>query len=557
MTARGPDHGPGRTGRADRVRSWRLLGAILVVATVAVACSGTAGTSDRGMAGGSTVPVPPPAPRQGGSLIVAISGETDGFNPTTSQWSGAAVQMARAVLDPLVVMDRDSAWHPYLAKAITPNADFTSWTIDLRPGVTFHNGEILDADALITFLDAVVSSPLSSQGFPERPTITKTGEFSVTLTFTQPWSQMPTVLAEQPGYVIAPAQVRSGDAKHPIGTGPFVFDEWTPDVRFRARRNPTYWREGLPYLDTIELRPMRDPATAQNALRSGEVDVIEIPGAGRPTLDDLAAAGFGVTDDFDNVGVINLIMNTRRGATADRRVREAIVSSIDRDTYRDVVLDPSFVPADQPYAPSSRWHADVAYPAFDPAHGKELVDAYEGEHGPVKLTILTVAGPPQTGPQLVQQQLGAAGIDVTIDSVDVARFIQQFITGDFDAVFIGGFLYAADPDGNYPFLVGRNANGGSAISLNFTGYTNPDLDAAMTAQRRTADPVARQAEWAKVWRILATDLPYAFVAHDRIGFAWKPDVHGLTGFTAPDGTPLPAINHWAPFWTGVYRAPTP
>jgi len=485
--------------------------------------------------------------------VVAIAGETDGFNPATSQWSGPAVQMARTVLDPLVVMDRNGDWQPYLAQSITPNSDFTVWTIGLRPGVQFHNGERLDADALVTFLNAIVTSPLSSQGFPEKPAVAKVADLSVTLTFSKPWAQMPTVLAEQPGYVIAPAQVASGDTKHPIGTGPFVFVSWTPDASFKAKRNPSYWREGLPYLDSIEFRPMADPSTARNALISGEVDVAEFPSTGRPGLDELAADGFGVTDDVDNAGVINLLMNTRRGATGDLRIRQAVVAAIDREQYRDTVLDPSFDVADQPYPAGNRWHADVDYPDYDPARAEKLVADYEAQKGPAAIKILTIAGPPTTGPQLVQQQLAAVGIDASIETVDLARFVKQFVTGDFDTVFLGGFLAAADPDGSYPFLVSSNATQ-SAISLNFTGYANDDLDAALEAQRRTDDPAARQSEWARVWRLFARDVPYAFIAHDRYGFAWRSDVHGLTGFTAPNGSPLPAINHWAPFYTAVYLA---
>lgn len=525
-----------------------LAAAVVVAAALAVGCGSSGNGEDT-----TTGSTEPPPPQYGGSIVVAIAGETDGFNPTSSQWSGPAVQMARAVLDPLVVMDRNGDWQPYLAQAITPNADFTVWTIDLRPDVRFHNGEPLDADALVTFLDAIVTSPLSSQGFPERPVVAKAGELSVTLTFTEPWAQMPTALAEQPGYVVAPEQIESGDTEHPIGTGPFVFEEWTPDVSFRATRNEDYWRDGLPYLDSIEFRPMADPSTAKNALITGEVDIAEFPGAGRDGLDELAADGFGVTDDVDNAGVINLLMNTRRGATEDPLLREAIVSAVDREAYREVVLDPSFAVADQPYPADSRWHAEVDYPDHDPARAEELVADYEEEHGPAKIEILTISGPPATGPQFVQQELAAVGIDASIETVDLAQFVQQFVAGDFDTVFLGGFLAAADPDGSYPFLVSSNVTD-SAISLNFTGYANDELDAALAAQRRTDDPAAREAEWARVWELLAQDLPYAFIAHDRYGFAWQDDVHGLTGFTAPDGAPLPAINHWAPFYTAVYLA---
>jgi ABC-type transport system substrate-binding protein len=497
---------------------------------------------------------PPPPPRPGGSLVVGIASDTDGFNPFMSQWSGPATQMARAVLDPLVVMDRDNHWQPYLAKTITSNANFTVWTFTLRPGVTFHNGEVLDADALVKFFEADVASPLTSRGFAEPPVIAKTDDMTVTLTFTQPWSEMPTVLADQPGYVIAPAQIASGDTKHPIGTGPFVFDEWVPDNHFVAHRNSSYWRTGLPYLDRIEFKPITDPTSREGALHSGDVDVADLGSVGQPKLDDLTQSGFRTIADVDNAGVIDLLMNTNRGPLKDKRIRQAIVEAIDRNDFRDTVLDASYEIADQPFPPASRWHTDVPYPAYDPDHAKQLVADYQAQNGPPMITILTVAAGPPRAAQYIQQTLKVIGITVSIDSVDVGRFIQLFITGNFDATYMGGFLFAPDPDGSYPFLIGKNAAPEAPFKLNFTEYRNDKVDDALEAQRRTDDETTRRAEWAKVWNALAADLPYAFLAHDRYALATRTDVYGLNGFTTPDGVALPAINHWTPFYTGVYRA---
>jgi peptide/nickel transport system substrate-binding protein len=531
---------------------------VLVLAVGLAACSSTdvaeqtSGTSDPSGAPGTTVPL---EPVRGGSLVVGTSGEVDGMSPLASQWSGPAYQMGRAVLDPLVVMDTEGRWQPYLAKSIVPNAEFTVWTFELRPGVMFHNGEALDAAALAMFFEAAVSSPLSSQGFPEKPTVATPSSSTVTLTFTRPWSNMPAALTEQIGYVIAPEQLRSGDTKHPIGTGPFVFEEWVPGDHFRATRNESYWQAGLPYLDRIEFRPIADPTARFAALEAGDLDAAEANSQGDSTLDELRDAGFTIVDDYDNVGVVNLLMNTERAPVDDLRVRQAIVAGIDREAFRDVTLDPSFEVADQPYPQGNLWHADVDYPSFDPDRARGLVDEYEAEHGPIAITIMGQANPrANQSAQFLQQQLASVGIDATVEDLELSAFVKRFVSGDYDTVFLGGFFGATDPDGNYPFVSAKGASPEALIKLNFARYVNPDVDAALEAQRATDDVAARQASWATIWKAFAADVPYAFLAYDQTAWATEPDVHGLEAPTTPEGVVLPAINRWTPFYTRVFRS---
>ena len=152
--------------RGEEMRSTaaRLVLAVALIMGV-TACGSSSNTSSP-----RSTEAPPP-PQSGGSIVVGTSSEVDGFNPLSNQWSGPAYQIGRAVYDPLVVMDKNGQWQPYLAKSITPNADFTVWTFELRPGITFHNGEKLDADALALYFEKATTSPLSSQGFPEQPIV--------------------------------------------------------------------------------------------------------------------------------------------------------------------------------------------------------------------------------------------------------------------------------------------------------------------------------------------------------------------------------------------------
>lgn len=542
--------GAGRIGTKAR---WQrsLATGLTTLALLLSACS--SGAEETGERTGSTVDV---EPVRGGELVVAMTSEGDGYNPIANRFSNASFMVARAVADPLVIMDRDNNWQPFLAQEITSNVDFTSWTIRLREGVTFHNGEPLDAEALALYLQASVTSPLTAAAMPEVPAVAAIDNMTVRVTFTRPWSSFPVLLADQPGYVIAPEQVRSGATDQMIGTGPFVFEEWTPDVRFRATRNENYWRDGaddepLPYLDSIEFRPMPDTATRVAALRAGEVDVIDV--IPMTTSDELVDDGFDRVDDVDVASTDVLIFNMDADGTSDPRMREAIVRAVDPGRMIEVVAPGSAEPATQPYPPESRWSTPTDYPRPDPAEATRLVEEFVGDGGDAAIDVLFIRSEATLdGGQFLQESLGSVGIDVTLDAIDAAAFIDRFVAGDYQTVYIPGFFGSADPDGIYHFLHSSMAE--PPIALNFARHRNATTDEALDEQRTTEDSAAREESWATVWRTMADDLPYAFLAHRWVSLVTAPEVAGFEGYETPEGVPLPAINRWTYNFAPVYES---
>ena len=100
-------------------------------------------------------------PKKGGKLVFAVEAETDGWNPTTNRWANSGTQVALSIFDPLAALDKDLQPKPYLAEALTPNANFTEWVIKLRPNIKFHNGQALNAAALVKSVTALKASPLT------------------------------------------------------------------------------------------------------------------------------------------------------------------------------------------------------------------------------------------------------------------------------------------------------------------------------------------------------------------------------------------------------------
>ena len=223
-------------------------------------------------------------PTPGGSLVFGLEAESDGFNPTSNRWAISGLMVANAVFDPLAAYDADGNVQPYLAKSFTPSADFRTWTIEMRSGITFHDGTPLTGAAVKKDLDAARASLLVGAAMSNIASIEvdPADPLKVIVTTVDPWASFPASLTAQVGMIAAPAQLdAAGDAasREPIGTGPFQFESWVPDRAWTGTKYAGYWRTDangtkLPYLDKVEFQPIVDNTNRGNALVTGDLQMM-------------------------------------------------------------------------------------------------------------------------------------------------------------------------------------------------------------------------------------------------------------------------------------------
>lgn len=533
---------------------WVLALVLLLVG--AAACGGSDGAEPAEP--GATAP----EPVRGGELVVGLSAETNDWNPALGQWASSGGIVARAIYDPLAVIDGDGEVQPYLAESFTPDDAFTEWTVTVRDGVEFHDGTPLDAAALARNLEERRESPLTASAYTAIEDVAVDGDRSVVVSMSQPWSTFPLAMAGQGGYVAAPATFDDPEGgTRPVGTGPFRFVSWEPDRELVVERNADYWREGadgepLPLLDGATFRILSDPTSRQQALEAGDVDVIEVDDVGQ--LADLrAAADAGdlqlTLDEARSSSLV--VLNAAAPPFDDPLAREAVAVAVDparvaEEAYRGLV--PA---ADGPLEPESLGRLDpeeIGYPAHDLDAARTLAAEYEAATGaPLAFTFTTLGDPlSRSIATVLRDTLAEAGIAMEIDVLDQTAAIGAVLTGDYQAAY---YAVRSVPslDAAYAFY-GSEPQPIGAFGLNVTRVDAPELRAALAAARATDDPDLQAAAYRDAQVAIADARAWIFLVRDVVGLAAANDVEGLDATTVP-GTDVDATYFASlPFLTEVW-----
>ena len=493
--------------------------------------AGAAQTNGPGRNGVSTS-----RPVKGGSLTFGIDTEESGFDPSTARWDEGGFLYGRSVMDPIAIVNASGGVEPFLAESITNNEDFTSFTINLRPGIVFHDGTPLDANALHLNIEKQATSVLTGPAFADQiASASVTGPLAVTIAMKTSWAPFPYYLAQaQTGYIAAPAMLNSSSGtSHPIGTGPFVFKDWIPNSHMTATRNPHYWRKGLPYLSSITFKPIIDPNARADALETGEVDIMH-------TNSPSSLLQFRGNDKwayYDNSGQVVgqptaqcIMLNTSAEPFNNRTLRTAMAKCINRAQFAKVIDKGIDVPLNGLFLPGSEYYTKTAYPSYDPSGAAKLVKQVQQQTGkPVTFKLnSTTNSDVLRAAQFLQQAFNQAGMQCTINPLAQSTLINDSLAGTYQATTWRQFG-AVDPDLNYVWWSSQTT--APPLALNMARNVNPKIQAALISGRTTSDKADRVKAYQQVNELLAQDIPYLWLARDTWAIVANPKVQNFANPT--------------------------
>ncbi len=459
------------------------------------------------------------APKSGGVLKMAVTNDASSLNPCTGRIGTDQIYLW-TIFDTLIDWDPATLEaKPGLAKAWTW-ADPKTLTLQLHEGVRFHDGDVLDAEAVKFNLEYMREHARSTVK-PELDQIDRIearDPQTVVIHLKAPDAALVLALSDRCGMMSSPRALREkGDAydRSPVGTGGMMFVAWDDGARIVGKRNPDYWRKGLPYLDGIEFQIITDPTTGMRSVVAGQNDMTyRVPPQNVPTLK--RTPNLTLVSDTTIMSQL-LYLNSSRGPFKDQRVRQAFNHAIDREAYTRVLTSGMGEKADLLY-PERHWSYDAQaakrYP-YDPDRARALIKEagfpdglkFELNHYSDQRYVQRV--------EVVAAMLEKANMFISKkNSGAILQINQSWREGTGDAL-MAIWTGRQDPSMAY-----------SQMFLP-TGYFNmggvehsPELTAAIYASRNTTDPQARIAALAEVQRLereFALMVPLAFepelVAH--------------------------------------------
>ncbi|KAF0221185.1 MAG: peptide/nickel transport system substrate-binding [Geobacteraceae bacterium] len=479
--------------------------------------------------GGKTIrPVArkPGKPAYGDAIVVGTGGEPSNLIPILAS-DVPSHDIAGLVFNGLVRYDKNLKLEGELAESWDVAPDGLTITFHLRKGVKWHDGhEFTSRDVMYTY--RITIDPKTPTAYADAFKQVKTAEAPDPFTFRVSYAKPFAPALESWGMSILPAHLLEGKditkselSRHPVGTGPYRFKEWIAGQKIILESNPAYY-EGRPYIGRYIYRIIPDNSTMYMELKAGTLDMMGLSPVqySRQTNTPEFTARFNKYR-YPAFVYTYLGYNLRHPLFADKRVRQAISSAINKDEIIHGVLLGMGQVAHGPYKPGTwAYNSHIRDFDYNPALAQRLLaeagwketnsDGILVKDGkPFQFTIITNQGNDQRlkTAQIIQRRLKNVGIDVKIRVIEWASLLAHFIDkGNFEALIMG-WTIGQDPD---IFDVWHSGKTGPK-ELNFIGFKNIEVDRLLEEGRSTFDMEKRKRCYYRIQDILAEEQPYTFL----------------------------------------------
>jgi peptide/nickel transport system substrate-binding protein len=469
------------------------------------------------------------------TLRVGLAEDPDILDPTLARTYVGRIVFA-SLCDKLFDIDEKLNVVPQLALSHETSADGKAVTIRLRPGVKFHDGEPLDAEAAKFSLER----HLTMQGSFRKPEIAALDRVEVVdpltirLVLKNPFSPLISQFTDRAGMMVSPkAANQAGDrfGLKPVCAGPYRFVERVQQDRIVVERFQDYWNKDNVHIDRIVYLPIVDATVRLANLKSGGLDLIERLLA--TDIKDVRADARLKLSTALELGYQGIDINVGNGDRAKNplgssaKVRQALSLAIDRDALSQVVFNGEFVPGNQWVNPDHPYfQKSFPVPKRDVAKAKALMRE-AGVTAPFDIDFMLPKGAEtQAVAEVIQAMAAEIGINMKIRVTEFATSLKQAESGEYQA-FLLAWSGRTDPDGNLYIFHKCKA------PQNYPGYCNLEADRLLDEGRAVADFAKRKAIYEQLTKVILEDDPKLYLYHRRVLIAHTTRLEGYRQM--PDG----------------------
>lgn len=510
--------------------------AILILLTLVVsACSGgnnAASPAASQSPAASTEPAASAQPKDGGSLIIGVASDPVILNPN---YAGDRVSLTidQALYAPLFQVNNGVKTF-YLADSLTLSPDNLTYTLKLKSGLTWHDGEKLTADDVVFTIDSILdekqNSFLRANFFIGDKSIKAVKVDDLTVDFKLP-QVSPAFEATLLQVFPIPKHIfenetdieKSTKNAAPVGSGPFKFKEYKAGEYLTLERFDNYFG-GKPHLDSVTYRIAKDTNAANLALQNGEINI--------KYLDPQDVGTIQATNNFEilpySEGRLSYLMfnaNSDTGALAKKEVRQALSLALSRDEIIQTAYTSNEYadPAKSFLTPDALYYTD-AVSSFDNdvAKAKELLQSAGVSNLKLRFIVQSGNKAQEAISLYVQQKLKAIGVEVELQNMDSTAWVQKFIdlkATDYELA-LTGYIMGYDPDA-YRILFTSGA------SSNYSHYANAEVDKLLNEGAGEADVTKRGEIYKKVQELVAEDAPIYPIAYTKTIVAVSKNYGGI------------------------------
>jgi peptide/nickel transport system substrate-binding protein len=393
---------------------------------------------------------------EGGEIVIATTANPSSMDLLyRSNWIN--YHTSHHMYDPVIQLDEDENPEPWLAEDWEISDDGLLYTLHLRDDVTFHDGEVFDAEALKFAFDRQIDDP-ETQSYSRL--VDTVGSVDVVDDYTLEISLqdlrvtfLHDSIAAWQSFPVSPAavdQLGTDFELQPVGTGPFRFEEFEPDSHVVMVRNEDYWN-GPPLVDSVRIRIIPEPSVHTVELESEGVDI----SFGVP-IDDLSYVEDDLGMVIDRQVTPNaqfVSLNLANGKTTEFAVRRAIALGIDRDSIINDVLYGEVEKSRAGVAEvSSFYHEDVPMVEYDPEEAERVLEEAgwvleddgfryrDGELLRIHCLSTDHEDPTDHGNwgqmnEFFQEQLRQIGMDLEIETLEWGAYLDEWRTGNFEMTY--------------------------------------------------------------------------------------------------------------------------